>query len=120
MKYLTLLFAILLTSANASAQEAGQWVAKPVQCGTIEEVAAITKMKGLSLTFSGNGLSNSVNFEDPLAVFVFLGINPETNEWAVTEIDPEGDTGCVIGYGDSFKIDAETMKKLSEPTVYIK
>jgi hypothetical protein len=102
--------------AFAQEQESGQWVAKPVQCGTVDEVTEITKMKGLTLTFSGDGVSNSVNFDEPLAVYVFLGINPETNEWAITEIDPEGDTGCVIGYGDSFRIDAETMKKLSKPT----
>jgi len=115
MKYLTLLFAILLTTANASAKEAGQWVAKPVQCGTVEEVTEITKMKGLKLTFGGDGVSNSVNFENPLPVYVFLGINPDTLEWAITEIDVEGDTGCVIGYGDDFTIDADTMQKLAKP-----
>lgn len=117
MKYLTLLFAILLTTADASAQEGAQWVAKPVQCGTIDEVTAIAESRGLQLTFAGDGVSNSVNFDDPLPVYVFLGINPETNEWALTEIDVNGDTGCVIGYGDSFKIDAETMKKLSKPNL---
>ena len=119
MRYFAAIAAIAFLGGSVAssvlAQEQGQWVSKPVQCGSIEEITAITKMKGLQLTFAGDGVSNSVNFEEPLAVYVFLGINPETNEWAITEIDPQGDTGCVIGYGDSFKIDAETMKKLAGP-----
>ncbi len=102
-------------ASSVLAQEQGQWVSKPVQCGTIDEVATITKSKGLELTFAGEGVSNSVNFDEPIKVYVFLGINPETNEWAITEIDSQGDTGCVIGYGNSFTIDADTMQKLAGP-----
>ena len=105
----------LVTGKSVLAQETGQWVAKPVQCGTLDEVATITKSKGLSLTFAGNGFSNSVNFDEPIQVYVFLGINPETNEWAVTEVDAQGDRGCVIGYGMDFTIDAGTMQKLAGP-----
>jgi hypothetical protein len=103
-------------ASSVLAQETGQWVAKPVQCGTLDEVATITKSKGLSLTFAGNGSSNSVNFDEPLQVYVFLGINPDTNEWAITEIDAQGDRGCVIGYGMDFTIDAGTMQKLAKPS----
>ena len=99
----------------AQEQESGKWVAKPVQCGTVDEVATITKSKGLQLTFAGEGKSNSVNFDEPIKVYVFLGINPETNEWAITEIDSQGDAGCVIGYGNEFTIDAGTMQKLAGP-----
>ena len=105
----------LVTGKSVLAQEQGQWVSKPVQCGTLDEVATITKSKGLSLTFAGNGFSNSVNFDEPIQVYVFLGINPETNEWAVTEVDAQGDRGCVIGYGMDFTIDAGTMQKLAGP-----
>jgi len=105
----------LVTGKSVLAQETGQWVAKPVQCGTLDEVATITKSKGLSLTFAGNGFSNSVNFDEPIQVYVFLGINPDTNEWAVTEVDAQGDRGCIIGYGMDFTIDAGTMQKLAGP-----
>jgi len=105
----------LITGQSVLAQEEAQWVAKPVQCGTLDEVATITKSKGLALTFAGNGFSNSVNFDEPIKVYVFLGINPDTNEWAVTEIDAQGDRGCVIGYGNDFTIDAGTMQKLAGP-----
>ena len=104
----------LITGKSVLAQETGQWVAKPVQCGTLDEVATITKSKGLQLTFAGDGVSNSVNFDEPIPVYVFLGINPETYEWAITEIDAQGDRGCVIGYGDRFTIDAGTMQKLAK------
>ena len=115
MKYLTLIFAILLTTANAFAQEADpNWVAKPVVCGTVESVTEISKSKGLELTFGGNGLANSVNTEQPTNVYVFLAINPTTKEWALQEVS--GDEACVIGYGTGFTIDAETMKKLAKPT----
>jgi len=119
MKYYLIfcLFALIggVVTGKVFAQEQGQWVAKPVQCGTLDEVATITKSKGLSLTFAGNGFSNSVNFDEPIQVYVFLGINPETNEWAITEIDSQGDAGCVIGYGNEFTIDAGTMQKLAGP-----
>ena len=119
MRYFAAMAAIAFLGGSVAnsvlAQETGQWVAKPVQCGTLDEVATITKSKGLSLTFAGNGFSNSVNFDEPIQVYVFLGINPETNEWAVTEIDAQGDRGCVIGYGNDFTIDAGTMQKLAGP-----
>jgi len=119
MRYFAAMAAIAFLGGSVAssvlAQETGQWVAKPVQCGTLDEVATITKSKGLSLTFAGNGFSNSVNFDEPIQVYVFLGINPETNEWAVTEVDAQGDRGCVIGYGMDFTIDAGTMQKLAGP-----
>jgi hypothetical protein len=119
MRYFAAIAAIAFLGGSVAssvlAQETGQWVAKPVQCGTLDEVATITKSKGLSLTFAGNGFSNSVNFDEPIQVYVFLGINPETNEWAVTEVDAQGDRGCVIGYGNDFTIDAGTMQKLAGP-----
>ena len=121
MRYFAAMAAIaflggLVTGKSVLAQEEAQWVSKPVQCGTINEVATITKSKGLSLTFAGNGFSNSVNFDEPIQVYVFLGINPDTNEWAVTEVDAQGDRGCVIGYGMDFTIDAGTMQKLAKPS----
>jgi hypothetical protein len=76
----------------------------------------LLKAKDYQLTFAGNGSSNSVNFDEPIQVYVFLGINPDTNEWAVTEIDAQGDRGCVIGYGNDFTIDAGTMQKLAGPS----
>jgi len=119
MRYFAAIAAIAFLGGSVAssvlAQETGQWVSKPVQCGTLDEVATITKSKGLSLTFAGNGFSNSVNFDEPIQVYVFLGINPDTNEWAVTEIDAQGDRGCVIGYGMDFTIDAGTMQKLAGP-----
>ena len=119
MRYFAAMAAIAFLGGSVAssvlAQEQGQWVAKPVQCGTLDEVATITKSKGLSLTFAGNGSSNSVNFDEPIQVYVFLGINPDTNEWAITEIDAQGDRGCVIGYGNDFTIDAGTMQKLAGP-----
>jgi hypothetical protein len=115
MRYLTLLFAILLSACSASAQEADpDWVAKPVVCGTVESISEVSKSKGLELTFGGNGLANSVNTEQPASVYVFLAINPTTKEWALQEVS--GDEACVIGYGTGFTIDADTMKKLSKPT----
>ena len=115
MKYLTLLFAILLTTSNAFAQDAEpSWVSKPVICGTVEKITEVSKSKGLELTFGGNGLANSVAEEDPGPVYVFLAINPETKEWALQEVS-DGEA-CIIGYGSGFTIDSDTMKKLAEPT----
>jgi len=105
----------LITGKSVFAETEPQWVAKPVQCGSIEEIAEIAKERGLRLTFAGDGLSNSVNYDEALPVYVFLGINPDTNEWALTEIDTEQDRGCVIGYGDTFTIDVNTMQKLAGP-----
>jgi len=120
MRYFAAIAAITFLSGGVASsvlaqQQEPEWVGKPVQCGTINEVATITKSKGLSLTFAGNGFSNSVNFDKPIQVYVFLGINPETNEWAITEVDTQGDRGCVIGYGMDFTIDAGTMQKLAGP-----
>ena len=79
----------------------------------MDKISDITRSKGLELTFGGNGLANSVNTEAPASVYVFLGINPETKEWALSEVSD--DEACIIGYGTGFSIDAYTMKKLSKP-----
>jgi hypothetical protein len=51
MRYFAAMAAIAFLGGSVAssvlAQEQGQWVAKPVQCGTLDEVATITKSKGL-------------------------------------------------------------------------
>ena len=122
MRYFITLFTFaflggFVTGNSLFAQEMGKedWVAKPVVCGTVEKITAIAERKGLELTWAGNGFANSVNMEQPMSVYVFLGINPDTKEWALTEISGD-DEGCIIGYGGGFTIDSNTMKKLSKPT----
>ncbi len=105
----------LITGKSVLAQEQENWVSKPVVCGTIERITGIAKSKGLELIFGGNGFANTVNAETPANVYVFLGINPETKEWALTEVGPDGE-GCILGYGNSFSIDAGTIQKLAGPS----
>jgi len=119
MKYYLLfcVFALIsgFVTGKAVAEETDEpdWASKPVICGTVDKISEITRSKGLELTFGGNGLANSVNMDTPASVYVFLGINPETKEWALSEVSD--DEACIIGYGTGFSIDAHTMKKLSKP-----
>tara|TARA_B100000902_G_C27282057_1_gene902336 strand:+ start:408 stop:779 length:372 start_codon:yes stop_codon:yes gene_type:complete len=122
MRYFITLLALALiggfvTGKSLFAQEMTEedWASKPVVCGTVEKITAIAERKGLELTWAGNGFANSVNMEEPMNVYVFLGINPKTKEWALTEIS-DGNEGCIIGYGGGFTIDSNTLKKLAKPT----
>jgi len=119
MRYYILLLALALVGGFVSgksvfAQEE-DWVSKPVVCGTIQRITEIAETKGLELIYAGKGFANSANFEEPMSVFVFLGINPKTKEWALTEVSNDNE-GCIIGYGTGFTIDEDTMKKLVKPT----
>ena len=89
--------------------------AKPVQCSSIEKVAEISKEKGLQITFGAQGLASDMD-QNSMSVYVFLAVNPETKEWALTEVSNNGEDACILGYGIDFTIDAETMRNLSDPS----
>lgn len=91
-----------------------KWQQKPISCAPLDQIAQIAKSKGLQIVWSGTGVGNSENL-GIVRVDIFLSVNPETKEWALTEISPTPNVGCLIGYGAGFKIDSETMKLFAEP-----
>lgn len=91
-----------------------RWVSKPVQCGPIDQIIKITEQKGLQIVWSGKGVGNSVNL-GIVDVDIFLGINPETNEWSILEIGSKTpEEGCLLGYGMGYNIDLNNLKLFQE------
>lgn len=120
MRYFAAIAAITFLSGGVASsvlaqQQEPEWVGKPVQCASIDEISKMVEGRGLQLTFAGTGFSKSVNFPDPIPVYVFLGINPDTKDWAITEVNQTGDEGCMVEYGTGFSIDGNTMKNLVDP-----
>jgi len=86
---------------------------KPIQCAPIGQIAQIADSKQLRIIWSGVGIGISENI-GVQRVDLFLAVNPETSEWLLTEIGPDKDQGCMIGFGTGFSIDAENMKLFSK------
>lgn len=102
----------VVTGKSVLAQE---WVGKPIQCDSEQSVTKRLKDKGLQILGGLNGFSNSVNYEEPLPVFIFLGVNPDTREWAIVEAEPGADDMCILTYGTGITVDLQTLGKLSGP-----
>ena len=83
------------------------WAAKPVQCGETEYALDHSLNQGLTPIFGGYGWSHSVNYEEPIPVFITLHMNPENNAWVLMETGANGDETCIIGNGEhaQFKTD---------------
>lgn len=90
-----------------------RWVEKPVSCGPLDQIAQVSKSKGLQIVWRGTGVGNSQNL-GPVRVDIFLSINPETQEWALTEIGPTPNEGCLLGYGEGHQIDLDNLKLFQE------
>ena len=90
-----------------------RWVQKPVSCGPLDQIAQIAKSKGLQIVWRGTGVGNSENL-GIVRVDIFLSINPETQEWALTEIGPTPNEGCLLGYGEGHQIDLDNLKLFQE------
>jgi hypothetical protein len=61
------------------------------------------------------GKTNSVNYENPRDVFVFLSVNLETQQWAAIEINNEKTDACIIGYGLGVVFDPAELKEFTSP-----
>ena len=114
------IFAIVLMALldKVQAQEVPKnWTpsfkSKPIQCAPLQQIAELSDSKQLQIIWSGVGIGISENI-GVQRVDLFLSVNPETSEWLLTEIGPQQDVGCMIGFGTGFGIDAETMKLFSK------
>ena len=86
---------------------------KPIQCAPIGQIAQIADSKQLTIIWSGVGIGISENI-GVQRVDLFLAVNAISKEWMITEIGPDKDVGCMIGFGTGFVIDAENMKLFSK------
>lgn len=86
---------------------------KPIICAPIGQIAEIADTKKLIVVWSGVGIGISENIGTQ-RVDVFLAVNAISNEWMLTEIGPDKDIGCMIGFGTGFSIDTENMKLFSK------
>lgn len=76
------------------------WAEKPVQCGTLESALNITLEKEMVPILAGMGWANSANYADPIPVKIGLYLNPESQEFAVLEIDVDMEEACIVAYGE--------------------
>lgn len=86
---------------------------KPIHCAPLNQIADLSKIKNFVIIWSGVGIGISQNI-GMQRVDLFLSVNPDTYEWMLTEVGPQQDEGCMIGFGTGFSIDAETMKLFSK------
>ena len=106
----------LITGKSVFAQtKEPEWAAKPVQCGAPLDVFARIKSDGMETFFGGLGKTDSINYETPRDVFVFLSINLETQQWAAVEINNEKTDACIIGYGQGVVFDPVQLKEFTSP-----
>lgn len=106
----------LITGQSVFAQTVEpEWAAKPVQCGAPSDLFTRFQDRGMQTFFGGIGLSNSVNYETPLEVFVFLSINMETQQWAAVEVNNDKTDACIVGFGQGTLFDPAELKEFTDP-----
>ena len=99
MKIITL---ILLSIFSVSAFAEPQWVEKPIQCATPDEVFERLKSDNLSPLLAAKG---KVRIEDKMYVKPFgFFYNQEKNYWAFVEFF-DLETMCIIAVGDEVSFD---------------
>ena len=100
LRIVALACAIAFLPVKSVLAKGASWAEKPVQCGTLEGALNITLEKGMVPILAGMGWSNSVNFPEPFPVKIGLYFNPETQEFAVLEIDIDMEEACIVAYGE--------------------
>jgi hypothetical protein len=105
----------IVTGKSVFAQTEPEWAAKPIECGTTFEIFSQMQDNGMKAFFGGLGKSNSVNYEQPIDVFVYLTINLETQQWAAIEVNEEKTDACILGYGQSTMFDPAQLQEFTAP-----
>lgn len=105
----------ILSGQSVFAQTEPEWAAKPVQCGTPYEVFSQVKEKGMSTFFGGMGITTSVNYDEPLEVFMFVSINLETQQWSAIEVNDDKTSACIIGFGQGTLFDPNELQEYTDP-----
>ena len=104
MKHLLwIVFTILFTS-NVNANP--EWVNKPIQCGSIDEVDAIVYNLGEEFLLRGVGTSYNQSLQ-PKLVIIGVYANLDTGSFTIVEVFAGGKEACIISFGDNLKFDLE-------------
>lgn len=113
---LALVFLSTVTTKSVFAQTVEpEWAAKPIQCGPVYDVFLKMRDGGMATFFGGLGKSNSVNFNTPIDVFLYLTINMETQQWAAIEVNEEQTDACIVGYGQGTMFDPAELQEYTAP-----
>jgi hypothetical protein len=106
----------IITGKSVFAQTSEpEWAAKPIQCGPTYEIFTEMEENGMKPFFGGLGKSNSVNYEQPIDVFVYLTINLVTQQWAAIEVNEQKTDACIIGWGQSTLFDPDVLQEFTAP-----
>ena len=90
-----------------SANAAPQWVSKPVQCGTPDEVDALMEFRDQRPLLGGVA---NVQFEEGIfALPVIFWYGVEEGNFHVVEYNFGGNQACVISVGDNIDFDVEDL-----------
>ena len=92
---------LLLSVAPLHNLNAAVWAAKPIQCGTVEEVLKLVKTYGEEpfIYFDG-ATSRPEESGVPLPTKFVITRNKEKSSWTLIEI-PHPEQACILGAGKS-------------------
>ena len=92
-----------------SANAAPQWVSKPVQCGTVDEVDGLMEFRNQRALLGGVA---NVQFEEGIfALPVIFWYGQEEGNFHLVEYNFAMDQACVISVGDNIDFDVEDLVK---------
>lgn len=95
---------VLLVSNLASAEI--NWVQKPIQCASYEEVAERVRKDNLLPLMNMTG---TARIEDTLYVLPYVFYyNQDSTYWLLVEVHTD-DTACIIAVGDTLSFDIEPI-----------
>lgn len=99
-------FVMMLPFLVTSAIAAPEWVNKPIQCGSIDEVDKIVYNLGEEFLLRGVGTSYNQSLQ-PNLVIIGVYANLDTGTFTVVEVFAGGKEACIISFGDNLKFDLE-------------
>jgi len=96
---LSVLPALLFNTAVATAEP--YWTAKPVQCGTLQEIIDSSRIYKEMPSVVFEGVSRTPSGEFVGSKFI-IATNEEAKTWTLIEFPEGSDVGCILGKGTGF------------------
>ena len=103
-----IIFVMMLPFLVNSAIAAPEWVNKPIQCGSIDDVDSIVYSLGEEFLLRGVATIYNQELQPKLGI-IGVYANVDTGTFTIVEIFASGTEACIISFGNKFKFDLEDM-----------
>ena len=101
-----IIFVMMLPFMVTSAIANPEWVNKPIQCGSIDDVDSIVFSLGEEFLLRGVATIYNQDLQPKLGI-IGVYANADTGTFTIVEVFAGGTEACIISFGDKLKFDLE-------------